>query len=240
MPRARPVPAVSADFDEIRQHLKTVRILSEDDDSEKINLIRRVHTYTYSLFSWHARLDTLPEHASPFIEEIASDAIQILPHLLLGYSKALKLLVRGILENSLRFVYFIDHPIEFKLMNTRDKWFISTDKLLDYMRNHPEYVEAGARFDSIQKLNNLYDDLSATIHGRRVRDLQLNSALAELKYSADRAQKDAKHVQQCAELVNFIVVIKMRDNFQKFSVENKRIILRTLPKLARSIWSEID
>ena len=59
---------------------------------------KRVHAFTYSLILWRFRLSGLPASAKPFIEEIASDALQILPQVLMGYNKTVKLLARASLR----------------------------------------------------------------------------------------------------------------------------------------------
>ena len=69
-----------------------------------VRIARTIHGNTYSLILWRFRLRGLPEHAKVFIEEIASDALQILPQIMMGYSKTAKLLIRGISENGL-------HPV---------------------------------------------------------------------------------------------------------------------------------
>src|SRR6516162_9617083 len=109
----RPIKAIVNDFSDVIVFFKECGILSDAPSQEILAIARAIHENTYSLILWRFRLRNLPEHARVFIEEIASDALQILPQVLMGYSKTAKLLIRGIAENTLRHLYFADHPIEF-------------------------------------------------------------------------------------------------------------------------------
>ncbi len=41
-----------------------------------------------------------------------------------GYEKLAMILLRDILENTLKFIYYCDHPIEFILLEDKDKNYI--------------------------------------------------------------------------------------------------------------------
>src|SRR6266404_2741112 len=118
----RPLVSVASDFGEVFAYLKSRGVVAQNAPPELIATARRIHGYTYSLILWRFRLRGLPAHAKVFIEEIAFDALQVLPQVLMGFSKTTKLLVRGIVENTLRHIYFSDHPVEFLRMNRGKKW----------------------------------------------------------------------------------------------------------------------
>jgi len=158
----------------------------------------------------------------------------------MGYSKTASLLTRGIIENVLRHIYFTDHLIEFGRMNKGPKWYLSMEDLFSYAKNHPDFERTEPRFDAIAKLATLYGDLSASVHGRAVKDLETRIALGRIKYEDDIGTKHVDAVKKCAEAVNFLLAIFHREKVHKFQAEDKRIILRSMPTPARAIWKQFD
>src|SRR5439155_355541 len=135
----------SEDFESVWSYFQARGIVPEQPTTDMRNGARRIHRATYSLILWRFRLKNIPDHGRVFIEEIASDALQVLPQSLMGYGKTTELLIRGIAENCLRHLYFIDHPIEFERMNRERKWFLSIEDLLKYPSTHPSFLGTESR-----------------------------------------------------------------------------------------------
>lgn len=235
MPQRRSPPPVSEDFAELVPFLQTRGIIRDDPSPLLIRTAKNIHDHTYSMILWRFRLKKLPEHARVFIDEIASDALQILPQILMGYSKTAELLTRGIIENTLRHIYFSDHPVEFGRMNRDVRWYMTIDALLEYARSHPVFMESERQFDAINRISSLYHDLSGGIHGRTVQHLETRVALRKIVYDQMTAERHARQVQKCAEAANFLIAIFHRDQVASFQAIDRRIILRTLPAKARQI-----
>jgi hypothetical protein len=233
-------PAVSADFAQVIQLFKNGGIVANQPPSALITTARRIHDCTYALVLWKFRLKNLPEHSQVFIDEIASDALQILPQILMGYSKTAKLLTRGVAENTLRHLYFSDHPIEYQRMNREKKWYQPIEALCDYAKAHPAFLEVETQFNAINKIYSLYSDLSAGVHGRSVRDLEMRVSLSRIAYEQPLAEQLAVAVEQCAEAANFLLAIFHKKKMTKFQVEDRRIILRTMPPRAREVWHDYE
>jgi hypothetical protein len=236
----RPVAVIATDFAEVQAHLQGIGILESAPPADKIRIARRIHGYTYSLILWKFRLPRIPECGKVFLEEIASDALQILPQALVGYSKTAKLLTRGIVENTLRHIYFIDHPIEFQRMNREKKWYLTIDALVEYGKAHPIFFETESKFDAFNQISSLYSDLSAGIHGRTVRDLETRRALREITYDATAAEKESEFLRRCVEVVNFLLCMLHRDAVARFQNDDRSIILRSIPVKARQVWRRYD
>lgn len=234
----RALPQVSADFAEVLSFLRARAIVPEKPSSEQIVVARQIHDSTYSLILWKFRLRGLPDHSMVFIEEIASDALQVLPQVMMGYGKTAKLLIRGIVENAFRHIYFSDHPIEFARMNREQRWFLTIEELRDYAKAHPDYLKTERKFDAIDRLTSLYSELSGGVHGRTVRDLEMRSALQRIRYSQPAATLEATRIKRCAEAVNFLLAIFHFDKVRRFQSDDRRIILHSMPRPARVVWSE--
>src|SRR5712692_9858678 len=93
-----PLPIVE-DFNLVVRFFQVKGVLPDEPDAVILDYGRRIHGVTYSLIWWRFRLRGLKQCGKVFIEELASDALQILPQAFMGYNKASKLLIRGVIEN---------------------------------------------------------------------------------------------------------------------------------------------
>jgi hypothetical protein len=236
----RPIPAVADDFAAVLALLQERGIVQANPPTDLVRVARSIHSHTYSLILWRFRLRGLPDHSMVFIEEIASDALQILPQVMMGYGKTAKLLIRGILENVLRHLYFADHPIEFERLNREKKWYVTIEQLCDYAKLHPVFLRVEERFDAINQTNSLYSDLSAGVHGRAVRNLEMRRALCQIFYEQAAATQEAESVRKCAETTSFLLAMFHREKVRAFQPEDRRIILGAMPPRARQVWTDYE
>jgi hypothetical protein len=232
--------SVTADFKSVVDFLTGAGIVEKPLRSNLAVNARKTHAATYSLILWRFRLRRLPARGQVFIDEIASDALQILPQIMMGYGKTVTLLTRGIIENTLRHIYFMDHPVEFDRMNCDKKWFLPIKELFEYTKMLPPFTETEQRFDAINQLSSLYSELSAGVHGRTVQDLETRIALAKIRYNDSAGSKHATATQRCAAAANFLLAMFHRTRFRKFQEEDRRIVLRVMPARAREIWTDHD
>lgn len=221
------IPSVEKDFGSVTQFLQESGIIPEKPTPSMIHHGKAIHQSTYSLILWKFRLKKLPAHGQVFIEEIASDALQILPQILMGYSKTAKLLTRGIIENTLRHLYFLDHPIEFGRMNQDRKWYLAIEKLFEYAKIHPIY-RLEQHYDAFGRLSGLYSELSAGVHGRTVEHLEMRPALNRIQYNDGSAEQESKLIAAVAESANFILAALHWSQFSKLQTIDRRIILQTM------------
>ncbi len=236
----RVIASVESDFSSVILFLKKRSIVPQKPDDALIESAKRIHRATYSLILWRFRLKNLPTYGRVFVEEIASDALQILPQVLMGYGKTAKLLTRGIIENILRHLYFSDHPIEFERMNRDAKWYLAMDTLMEYPKIHPIFLESEAKFDTLHRLSSLYSELSGGIHGRTVQDLEMRVALEKIAYDQNAVRKQADLTEKCAEAVNFLLAMFHQKAVGGFQAEDRRIILRTMPPRARQACRDLQ
>jgi hypothetical protein len=236
----RPIPpAVAEDFASVISFLTHQRIVPAPAPATLLENAKRIHRATFSLILWRFRLKRIPQHGKVFIEEIASDALQVLPQVLMGYGKTAKLLIRGIIENTLRHLYFSDHPIEFERMNREQKWYVNLEDLFDYAKIHPAFLRTESRFDALNRLASLHSELSAGVHGRQVQDLEMRLALKKIAYSQAQAAKQTRLIESCAQSANFVLAVFHQDRLAHFQPEDRRIILRIIPSRGRNVWTHL-
>ena len=138
----------------------------------------------------------------------------------------------------LRHIYFADHPIEFERLNCERKWYLTIEQLCDYAKLHPVILRTEPRFDAVNQISSLYSELSAGVHGRAVKDLEMRIALQKIIYDQVTAALEANFLRRCAESTNFLLAMFHRDRVRAFQAEDRRIILRTMPVRARQLWTE--
>jgi len=235
----RPIPSVAADFASAISFLTDQGIAPTTAPAKLLENAKRIHRATFSLIFWRFRLTGIPQHGKVFVEEIASDALQILPQVLMGYGKTAKLLIRGIIENTLRHLYFYNHPVEFERMNREQKWYVTIEDLFDYAKIHPAFLRTESKFDAINRLASLHSDLSAGIHGRQVRDLEMRLALKKIAYSQTEATEQTQLVERCTQSANFVLAVFHQDRLAHFQPEDRRIILQTIPSRGRHVWTHL-
>ncbi len=96
-------------------------------------------------------------------------------------------------------------------------------------------------FDSQEELNEevLAQEadllLSAGVHGRRVQDFQMKVALSKICYDDASASKQASVLARTAEATNFVLAAFHNDQFRSFAADDRKLILQTMPKLARKV-----
>ena len=226
------------DFNEVFAYLKQRGIISSTTASSLKEAARRMHSYTYSLMIWRFILKN-PECGQVFIEEVASDALQILPQALMGYRKTSVLLIRGIVENVLRHIFFRDHPIEFERMNLEKRWYPPMKELFDYLMHHPVFRRTERKFDAINRFKVLYDDLSSNVHGRRVAHLEMRRSLMEIRYQKETFDLLIKLLHRCVECCNFLFLNFHHDQVRACSEEWRQLLVSGIPLNARRVWMGI-
>lgn len=123
-------------------------------------------------------------------------------------------------------------------MNREAKWFMTVESLLDYGKVHPLFIEKEPKYSAFNKISSLYSELSAGVHGRTVKDLEMRAALKKIAYDQAAATRHANWIESAAEATNFILAVLHHLQMDNFEQEDKRMILRSMPTLARSIWHE--
>jgi hypothetical protein len=226
------------DFTEVMKLFLQRGIVPPNPPPKLMETAKVIHRYTYGLILWRFRLGELPPHSAAFLDELSSDALQILPQTLMGYDKTTSLLIRGVLENALRHVYFSDHPVEFARLNRDRKWYVGMDSLFEYARNHFDFVVTEPKFDCVSQISSLYSSMSETVHGRTVHNLELREALAQIAFDQELATRHAANVVKCAQAVGFLLAIFHRKALRTFSSNDRSFLLRSMPTEARQIWTE--
>ena len=118
-------------------------------------------------------------------------------------------------------------------MNREPKWYMTIEDLFDYAKVHPAFLRTESHFDALGRLASLHSELSAGIHGRQVRDLEMRLALRKIVYSEPEANKQTQLVERCAQCTNFVLAVFHEERLARFQPEDRRIVLQTIPPQGR-------
>lgn len=232
MPRKPYLDPVYVDLDDTVAHLETRTTVPVHFKTHVLPVARQLHSAIYSLCLWSYFLDLKPR-GQVFLDEIASESIQILPHALEGYFKTPMLLTRGIVENLLRHIYFMDHPIEFQKVNSSEKLYFTAEELFEYCRTHPAIKPLLKKFDAAGKLRTLYSELSAAIHGGKLTDMNLHRSLEEIKFDLPKFKEIVKKVAAVTESSNFLLLVIHQKRLGIIPPNLRKILVMSVPLSGR-------
>ncbi len=230
---ARYPNAIRIDFAEVLSYLQGRPLVPGSLPQDVLNSLRIIHRYTYSIMFWKVCLQRIPACGRPFINEMASDALQVLPHVCVGFSKTARLLVRGMVENLVRYIYFVDHPVEFDRLHGPQKWFPFFKDLSEYAQNHPHFDGDTLWRQALVDLSSIYSELSESVHGQRVTDLEMRSEISSVQLVAVTAETEATLVKRAATSINLVLAMFHSDQYLNLSAEEKRIVSRNFSKPMR-------
>lgn len=227
---------IKTDFSDVVTFLKNKNIMPTDPDVNVLSCAKKIHRLTYSFIWWRFRFSRgRPDYQKVFLYELASDALQILPQALMGYQKTTTLLIRGVIENVLRHIYFFDHPIEFQKANSNKEWHLPVKEHFSYLKTHPLYTQTEKEFDAIGRLSNLYRDLSVRVHGMKLTHMEMRPGLKKNKLQAPIFVEQLDFIRRCAESSNFLLAVFHKDAVLKLPQDDQQIIRLTFPAKARRI-----
>ncbi len=230
---------VDADFADVVTYLQKRGLIPPHPSSVFLVQLRQFHRSLYSLAWWRFHLPSKAAHRRVFVQEIASDAFQILPQSLMGYNKTTLLLVRSVIENVLRHVYYYDHEVEFEKLNEEADWYFAVRDLFPYVLGHPKFRDYEKKYDAICRLKNLYHELSAHVHGMKAIHLEMRAGLRSIVPDQATMQEHAALLKRCAEAANFLLVVFHRKVFQPKPDEETAPVMSVIPSKARRVIAGI-
>jgi hypothetical protein len=89
-----------------------------------------------------------------------------------GCKKAANVLLRGMIENTLRHIHYFDHSIEFQMLML-DEEHMPFRELLQYSRKHPALSKAIREAACLEDLEQTYKTSSKFIHAQSLKFMQL-------------------------------------------------------------------
>jgi hypothetical protein len=240
-PAARASTAMSAknqikrDFKDYWDAADKSRLEAPDDQRA---LFVSAHRYAACLTQLsRAAAATMEEHQRIFLQEISSDAIHIVHVLIGGDARGARFYLRSILENFWRHHYFRDHPVEYRWLHSRSKYYLE----LKTLRDHCAWLECfhGKVKPLTSDLNRLYGDLSSSVHSTSSKTLVLRAALADIRLSAEQAATVTKDLHDVLKACLGLMFVSEHELFSGLHVNTQDLLLSVLSVKQRR-WVEAD
>lgn len=221
--------SLNKDFQDVLSHIKRDLNLVSSFTSEEMDIFKRIHSRTYAILLTQKKLKE-NRHGCIFIDEILSDAIQILPLLLRGYNKVATYLLRDILENCLKYVYYYDHKIELSWLESGEKYIFTIDEFIQYLERHPMTSNHVIRLKLKDKIKTLYSNLSKVIHSSSSKHMQLVKYLEAVKYDHACCQEYFSIFEKVTDIVVTIIILFNCERFNRLPVDERRLVLNAIGK----------
>lgn len=219
---------LKSDKEDFINYLKENSLNKRIFDDDIISKIGKMHSIIYSILLINKRLKTT-KHSRVYLDEILSDYIDIVPLLVSGYNKITKCILRDIIENCLKYIYFYDHPIEFTWLDWKEKYYLFIDDYLKYINDHPNFIPH-RDLELTSKIKTKYFELSKYIHSKNKTYMQLRKCLKSIKFDKKFIDEFLSDFITISDLIIMLLLLFTLDRFQKIHIKEKRIILDSLSR----------
>ncbi len=183
---------------------------------------------------------TRGEKANQFIQEIISNANQVVVLGALGYRIASNMMLRRSLENVLGYIYYRDHPVEnFKREALlEDSKFVGSQGLTEYISDFPfRLLYSQTEADKVKEITRLcviswksqYKELSRYVHSQSKNFLELQEFIEDIEPSSEFLSQLTSHITQANALVNTLLILSTFTSYKQFSEDRKTIIRLSIP-----------
>lgn len=158
--------------------------------------------------------DVYPDGSANFFYEAHNDALT--SHVnasFCAWRPALQAL-RSVLENTLAFLYYRDHPVEFELWK-RQKHRIASSELRTYIEGHPVVADSALKFDLVEVIKSEYRTLSFAVHASHP-EFRMTDAKGSIQlWKPDDASlgKWSSREKRVIEVCTLLVVLLDQEHF---------------------------
>jgi hypothetical protein len=132
--------------------------------------------------------------------------------------------MRGILENTLRHVYFFDHPVEYELSKEESEWHMKVRDLMDYIARHPLLRTVNDAASGLAQLTSLYKELSARVHAGNARRMEMRAALNAIQLDLNAMPVTAREFEQLAQVCNLQLAALHAKQVRRFKPAERQAI----------------
>ena len=186
--------SASIDFDQIWSYYSGDTNSRPADPLKIKSGIRAVHRFGFvSAILTKAISETQAEHKRIFLKECSSDAIHMLHTLLVGDLRSGHFYLRSAVENLWRHIYFKDHPVEYRWLNSDTALYQSIDNLRSYCKKTDEIERCLHK--SLDRIAGGYSELSGFVHSTDATSLQLHGMLSEIRLSTEGVGKLVSYIR---------------------------------------------
>lgn len=213
------------DFAKCVGYFKSFKIDQNGLLEERKLLIKTAHSVAFTMNVFTNKLSDIPEWVVPYLSQLKSDTIQILPSTVLSAKRTLHLYERASIEDFLRYIYFFDHKIEHILLQTYPKKFLSIDLMIDWLKEYPtlsSYRKSVS--ENCGKLSSRYAQLSRTVHGTTLADQQIVSSLKDSSSQGIESEKEEKILKSVFRAIFFLLSAFHIKDYRSLQLDERTLI----------------
>lgn len=191
-----------------------------------------------SLKIWKKYLEenkAVPNGPDQYVDETISNLNQVLVMGIIGFKTPSCIMLRRSLENSISFLYYKDHSVEFskKEYEPTKKKFLKINELKEYIESYPFYIMYKEYdYEKIKKLIKKlmdswlmqYKELSNFVHGTNSEYLDLKNYLNDITPENIILVTLMKYIQSLSSIVNTLNILFFFDIYKKFDEVEKSLI----------------
>ena len=234
MSRNRTPINVAADFDQIwSRYSENVAARLQEPEKAK-PLFRAVHKFGFvaAIVSKSIPAQRL-EHKRIFLREFASDAIHLMHVLLVGDLRGGHFYLRSAVENVWRHIYFKDHPVEYRWLNSNAQYYAS----IEYLRNYCSKTdEIDTRLGkSLERIATGYHNLSRFVHSSKAPSLQLQNRLASIQLSTHALRVLVKDLRSFGRDLVLLPLVLHASDFKKLHPAEEIFAINYLDKQRKQL-----
>ena len=131
---------------------------------------------------------------------------QSLPLALQGFAKPVAMLLRSVIENTLRHVFYFDHEVEYERSDKDAGYHMGLDDLWSYAKNHPRLVEFPGHGEFLGVLHTYYSEFSSLVHSNLQIGMTLAESLSSITFELKYIQKFSKQILDIAQSTTYLLI----------------------------------
>jgi hypothetical protein len=208
-------------------------------NQQQKGLLRKLHYNIYTLCDLNHELSKYKDSRTIFLDELNSELVQILVLLPLGFHKPVSLLKRACIEDTLKHIYYVDHSVEFSLLNESERNKVELTYLFSYLYKHPKFKKIRGFNDIYNPITFIYDKECKVIHGASEKYLQLNKTISKFKIDSNDMKDSIEDTVKLVDNISALLIIFHTDKFYKIKVEKRNAILKAISNNNKKIIHQI-
>lgn len=197
---------------------------------DKISLPQQMAQDNLRLAIWAKQFEIIDTDnpALPFIREMqlaASDAVTLTG---LSLYKPAAAAMRTMLESSLYYTYFRNHPAELATLVRNTEFYLEKLELLNYHKTHtPDFSERQKAFGLVDKLNKWYKHISSIVHGQMPGAWRTCTSLAKTQHVKETLLIVVETFTEGVEIVHHLFLCTVdRELWNDFSSDAKQELIK--------------
>ena len=212
------------DFEEVIKYYRAFKIQNEFFEKQNLNLLAQIHKLVGGL-NVLSTLGGMPEYSMPYLEQLESDATQLINSAMIGNERGFKLLERSLIENSLRFFYYFHHEIEHYLLQTDSSSYMSFKELCDYAKAHPFFKENTSEVEgSIGVLHSKYSEPSRVVHAGTIKEMSFVKGIISLHKPMANLDKEIESFNIISQNIMYLLGLFLKNKMTSLNGDECRVV----------------